>query len=76
MRVVLVEWDDSFSDGGWRPAQDDLPISHCITVGLLQYDSEDKVTITQSKANSGNYADRISIPKSCIRRIRQLVIKH
>ena len=75
MKMVLVEWNDAFSDGGWRSPVDDLPVSNCITIGLLMYDNPEKVTIVQSKSDSGSYTDRISIPRGCIKRIRYLRIK-
>jgi hypothetical protein len=70
----MVEWEDAFSDGGWRSFEDDLPAAQCVTVGFLLFDTPDKVIIVQSKSSSGNYADRIAIPKVCIKRIRKLKV--
>ena len=74
MRIVMVEWTDAFSEGGWRGNNDDLPVCDCVTIGLLQFDRPDRIIIAQSKSDSGNYADRIAIPKVCIKRVRTLKV--
>lgn len=77
MRVVLVEWADPVTDGSrWQPlirAGDGKPYMN-ISVGVLLDDGQVKVELCQSK-NNEQFADRITIPKSAIKRIRQLTIK-
>ncbi len=75
MKIVMVEWEDARSDGGWQYKNDDLDISKCVTIGLLQYDKPNRVIIAQSKSDSGNWADRIAIPKCCIKRMRKLKVE-
>jgi len=75
MKIILVEWVDARTDGGWRPNEPDLTLADCVTIGLLQFDLPDRVIITQSRSSTGNRADRIAIPKGCIKRIRELNIR-
>ena len=76
MKIVLIEWEDSSSYGGWHRVMPELDsISNCISIGILCQDSPKYVVLSQSKSDSGNYGDTISIPKSCIKRIRYLKVK-
>ena len=75
MKLFMVEWTDSCSDGGWRPKENDLSPAHCVTVGFLQFNEEDSIIIAQSKSDSGNWADRVTIPRGCIIRMRQLKVR-
>ena len=71
-----MEWDDAYSQGGWRDPGDKLAISKCITVGVLESDDEDGVVNAQNASHtSGNVSDLLAIPKGCIKRIRELKIK-
>jgi len=74
MRMVLVEWDDSCSDGGWLPSDTDLSVSQCVTTGFLQKDKPNSIVVAQNKSSSGRYSDRIAIPKGCIKRMRTLKV--
>jgi hypothetical protein len=75
VKLVIVEWTDSCSDGGWRIKNNDLKPSQCVTVGFLQFDEKDSIIIAQSRSDSGNWADRIAIPKGCVKRMRTLRVK-
>ena len=76
MKLVMVEWDDAYSDGGWLSYEKELNVSKCVTVGLLQFDEPNRVVVIQSRSNStGNYSDRLAIPRGCIKRIRYLKVK-
>jgi len=77
MKIAIVEWDDAYSNGGWHTPNPDLDrIARCISMGLLCYEDDKQITIAQSYSmTSGNIGDTITIPKGCIKRIRQLQIK-
>ena len=76
MRMVLVEWVDSSSVTGWHTPSPSYNIqANCISVGVLLYDNEDRISIAQSKSDSGNWAEVISIPKCSIKRVRTLKVK-
>ncbi len=75
MKLVLVEWVDSASCSGWhRLSLESDCICSCVAAGLLCHEDEKQGVITYSKSDSGNIAETISIPKSCIKRIRQLKV--
>ena len=72
MRLILVEWVDSATYGGWHHITKGDCISNCITIGILHNETDKQITIVQSKSDTGNYAESISIPKVSIKRIREL----
>ena len=77
MTLVMVEWSDAYSFGGWHTPSKELDqTANCISIGLLLFDDGDQVTIAQSKSvTSGNIGDTLSIPKCSIKRIRKLKVK-
>lgn len=78
MKLVLVEWDDIVTDGGWKPRSAPLELAKCFSVGVLIEDRKDAIVIAQSKASFDDGAhcvsDRCIIPKGCIKRMRKLKI--
>lgn len=76
MKIVLVEWVDSASYSGWhRISPETAGIITCISVGLLCQEDKEQLTLVQSRNDFGNYAEFLSIPKCCIKRVRYLKIK-
>lgn len=77
MKIVIAEWDDAYSHGGWHERNREVDhVARCVTVGILLYNDKEQVTISQNTSNtSGNVGDTISIPKGCIKRIRYLKIE-
>ena len=75
MKLLLVEWDDSSTCVGWHRLSSEDDISHCISTGLLCKETEKSITLTISKSELGSIAETISIPRSCIKRIRRLRVK-
>lgn len=75
MRLVMVEWEDSATNYGWHRLSTDDSISYCVSVGMICREDEKQVTLAQSRSDCGNISETISIPRSCIRRMRMLKIK-
>ena len=76
MKLVLIEWEDSYSYGGWHARDSGLDIvAACVSMGLLIDGNDNQVTIAQSMSKtSGNIGDTITIPKGCIKRMRTLKV--
>ena len=74
MRLSLVEWEDSSTCVGWHRLGYDDDISRCVSIGVLCKESDKFITLALSKSDSGNIGDTISIPRSCVKRIRRLKI--
>ncbi len=75
MRLVLIEWKDAFAHSvDWIPHNSvkATPIK-CVTCGFLSQETEDAITIHLSH-NEHNYSQAITIPKGCVKRIRQLKV--
>jgi len=74
VRLCLVEWVDSAFVQGWidRKVAEGHKESNCVSVGILLYENDERITIVQDTSDSGNVGDGITIPKSCIKRIRYL----
>ena len=75
MKLVLVEWVDSASCSGWHRLDSGLDgVCACVSAGLLCSENEKQIVITYGKSDTGNIAETISIPRSCIKRMRQLKV--
>jgi len=75
MRLALVEWEDSSSITGWHVLSDYDSSCKCVSVGLLCREDKKSITLTASKSDSGNYDTTISIPRTCVKKIRYLKVK-
>ena len=74
-KVVVIEWEDSYHDSDWMGrgrARYDSRVSKCKTVGYLLKSNLREVTVFQSKSDTGNITDTMSIPKKCIKSLRYL----
>ena len=74
LHLVEVEWEDTTSDRRWV-GKDDVVVNPAIirTVGWqLQRTGEYILLTSQQDITHNEYADRIRIPKGCIRNIRRL----
>ncbi len=76
MKLVLVEWEDSFFTHGWRSKGefDNLGVAPCVCVGVLVSQTNKSITLVLSLGEE-NYADSMTIPKGCVKRIRYLKVK-
>jgi hypothetical protein len=74
LTVVHIEWIDSCSNSGWRNPEED-GISHIHSVGLLVREQPEYVTLSSSKGEYGKYSDMMSIPRSCITRMKKLKVR-
>ena len=77
MKLVMVEWEDSAFINGWlsRQQAQDCDVSHCVSIGIVVRDDDNVVAISLGVSDNGNVCDGISIPKSCIKRIRELKVR-
>lgn len=74
MRIVIVEWVDAFSSCTvWTNREDDvdLHLVKAICVGILFRETEDSISIILG-LDEVNYSQALTIPKGCIKRMRQL----
>lgn len=72
-----MEWEDSAFLQGWMPKEEAKAhsVSNCVSTGILLDDGKGKVTIVQSVSDKDHVGDGLTIPKSCIKRIRILKVK-
>jgi hypothetical protein len=76
--LVRVVWDDAASNDSWSPSPNRPTLSECVSVGYLVSASKRRLnlaaTIADRAAPDGErrYAERIAIPKGCIRKIGRL----
>ncbi len=76
-QLVLIKWADSKVMHGWRESEDTTydDVAHCQTVGFLQYEDSEKVTITFGSSDSGFIMETITIPRGCIKSVRKLRVR-
>jgi hypothetical protein len=67
----MIKWEDSFTSPGWDEAQRDERF-FIQSVGLLVHEGKHSVTISTSQSQRRRYMDQLTIPRSAIRKIKQL----
>ena len=72
MRIVEVQWLDSFVLSGWHCSEAEVDISKCQTIGYVLRDEKDSLVLAQSLSDAGNIADIIAIPKVSIIDIKEI----
>lgn len=78
MRLVLVEWVDSFGcSSTWQPINDPAPTPLvCRSVGWLAHDGKDcKLLIPHMSAQEDQGCGDMTIPTSAVRSMVDLVIR-
>jgi len=71
LKSVYIEWEDSCSSRGWKSEDKDGPVL-IKTLGWLAHDMPHCVVVTTSKSSAGNIMDPLTIPKSCIKKLRKV----
>lgn len=85
MKMVLVDWVDSHSDGGWKPLSEikkDALLKdrlNCQSVGYLILETKDFVLLAMSLTipmpkEEQNFTETMQIPKCSIGSIKELSI--
>lgn len=75
-RMQRVEWVDSCGHSGWNdPKTRALNVARCVTVGMRVKGPKDAVCLVLSWSHYGDVGDVMSIPRCCVRKIEDLVIK-
>ena len=76
MKLLLVEWMDSMAMGGWRERVEKPDTSHCVTVGIVTYEDEDKIRLSSSyDCATEHIAESITIPKCSIVKTMRVKVK-
>ncbi len=77
MRMVLVEWEDSFFGiGEWLDFAElkELPTARCISCGILLHETSEKIVLIMNRGGKQG-SQPMAIPRGCIKRMRQLKVK-
>ena len=76
-KMVLIDWVDSNVTHGWRLNNglkfDD--VAHAQHLGFLEYEDDEKITVSFGDSNCGTVMETITIPRGCIKSIKELRIK-
>jgi len=76
MRVVLISWLDSNVTHGWDLKDDVVnDVAHCETAGIVYAEDEDKITVVLAESDCDSTLERLTIPKGCIKSIRELRVR-
>ena len=72
--LLLVEWQDITSTGGWIKEKDCLKDEPIIaySVGWKMPSPKGKLVITSMRDSRSSCNDRVIIPRGCIKNIRRL----
>jgi len=72
--LIEVEWEDIAGQAGWQNEEQvkaTEPI-HCVNVGWQIKSTAKKLIICAGRNDQGDYSDRSTIPKGCIKSIRRI----
>ena len=72
--LVIVEWDDVNGSSNWAAEESvkKVELTRCTNVGWKLESTAKKLVICAGKNDMGDYSDRCTIPKGCVRSIRRL----
>ena len=72
MKLVLVDWEDTFADVGW--ADRELDTVKIRSVGWLISEDKNRIVLCGMRGTAGlqDYNCRQAIPKGCIKEITTL----
>ena len=74
----MIEWLDSTSNHGWTTPSDSetlLDLGKNLSLGIVVSETQDNLLVISHKdLTAGNYLNPTTIPKGCIKRVRQLKI--
>ena len=77
MKILMVEWQDSYSGSSWDMGYKSADTAKCISVGLLVSETASAVVLLPNICSTSTHGlHEIAIPKGAITRIRQLKISH
>ena len=75
-KVVLVEWDDSWSTEAWRDREESierlLKPCICFTTGIVIKQTDSRVVVAMNIETSGAMSQTMSIPRSAIRKLKTI----
>lgn len=74
-KMILVEWTDVSVAHGWGCGDEGAETAECKSVGFLRLEDETKIQMAMAVSNLGNVFEVMSIPKGCIKSIRELRVK-
>ena len=74
-KMVSVQWADSNIMHGWQSDLISCDVAVSDEVGYLVQDDEDKIILARGISSQGFYNSPMSIPKGCIKSIKELRLK-
>ena len=74
MKLILVEWKDTFVDVGWSGGGKDLKVISVSSIGWLIHKDKEKIVISSMIGRAGldDFNCRQAIPRGCIASIKQI----
>jgi len=76
MKKVLIEWNDTGVIHGWLCQESNGDsIAHCESVGFLIKENDEGITICFGISDQGLVMEKKTIPRGCIKSIKELRLK-
>lgn len=75
MPLVEIVWDDAATSGRWLSLKtyiEDRGIVECRAAGYMTKKNAREVQVVQQISKEGDVSDSVTIPRSCVKRIRRL----
>jgi hypothetical protein len=71
MKALYIEWWDSSRSPGWQDAHTGGPML-CKSIGIEVCRDKKWITISTSYNGGTQYCDQLTIPLSCVKKIKRL----
>jgi hypothetical protein len=75
MKHVEIEWVDANILHGWQASFEDCDLAESKESGYLVHEDKEKIIIARGYSKHGLYNSPMSIPKGCIKSIKELRLK-
>lgn len=71
---VEITWDDACTSGKWRSLKDyqSIDLMECKAIGYLTKKTKKLVQVVQQISDEGLCSDSVTLPASCVKKIRRL----
>ena len=69
--IVYIQWCDAEADNAWKDIKEICKIKECKSAGILVYEDEDQIVLSNTLASDSDVTGDIAIPKGMFKEIKR-----